>query len=86
MLWTCGSPDCNVTLQRVYGMSVESLSQVEMEAINKAGAVAGAWLDDVGKTDLAALSRDEWEQFLCRLIDGYQCELRRLMQADRVPF
>jgi Family of unknown function (DUF6511) len=48
----------------------------EMEAMRAGGDAGGAFLDEIGKTDLALLTGEEWETFLTRVIGGY-CETLR---------
>jgi len=46
-------------------------TQQEMNAIIHGGRNGGEYLESIGKTDLAALSADEWTQFLLCVIGGY---------------
>ena len=51
----------------------------------RAGQKTGAYLDQLGRTDMAQLTRVEWAEFCERLTRGYLEELQR--QADaQVPF
>lgn len=52
----------------------------EKVALEAGGAAAGAWLDRIGKTDLAALTPEEWAQFCAVLFEATCADLRR--QAD----
>ena len=38
----------------------------------EAGRNAGGYLDEIGKTDLKLLEREEWREFLFRLLTGYE--------------
>jgi hypothetical protein len=61
------------------------LTRDETTAALAGGKVAGAFLDQLGRTDLGQLSRVEWAEFCERLTRGYLEELQR--QADaQVPF
>ncbi|MFO1144841.1 MAG: DUF6511 domain-containing protein [Amaricoccus sp.] len=61
------------------------LTRDEATAAIAGGKVAGAFLEQLGRTDLAQLSRVEWAEFCERLTRGYLAELQR--QADaQVPF
>jgi hypothetical protein len=61
------------------------LTRDEAVAALAGGKVAGAFLDQLGRTDVAQLSRVEWAEFCERLTRGYLEELQR--QADtQVPF
>ena len=67
-------------------------SRNEKEAILAGGDAGGAWLDELGKTDLARLTVEEWETFLAKIIGGYCDALRRSAQPlsteidDGIPF
>jgi hypothetical protein len=61
------------------------LTRDEAAAALAGGKVAGAYLEQLGRTDLRQLSRVEWAEFCERLTRGYLEELQR--QADtQVPF
>ncbi len=58
---------------------------LETEAIDEAGALAGAYLDSINKSDLATLTPDEWREFLERVVDGFGSHLRHRLVAPHVP-
>ena len=61
------------------------LTRDEASAALVGGKAAGAYLDQLGRTDMAQLSRVEWAEFCEVLTRGYLEELQR--QADaQVPF
>jgi hypothetical protein len=61
------------------------LNRDEAAAALAGGKAAGAFLDQLGQTDMAQLSRADWAEFCRRLTRGYLEELQR--QADaQVPF
>ena len=61
------------------------LTRDEAAAALAGGKAAGAYLDQLGRTDLGQLSRVEWAEFCGRLTRGYLEALQR--QADaQVPF
>jgi len=61
------------------------LTRDEAAAALAGGKAAGAYLDELGRTDLGQLSRIEWAEFCERLTRGYFEALQR--QADaQVPF
>ena len=61
------------------------LTRDEGAAALAGGKAAGALLDQLGRTDMAQLSRVEWAEFCERLTRGYIEALQR--QADaQVPF
>lgn len=43
----------------------------EIYKFEHAGAMAGEYLESIGKTDLAALSREEWLQLLYIVVKGF---------------
>jgi hypothetical protein len=43
---------------------------IDTEAVLKAGDVAGQYLDEIGKTDLAGLTAEQWKDFLFKVV-GY---------------
>lgn len=43
------------------------VAEQEKRARQKAGEVAGAYLDEIGKTDLATLTADQWETFCTKM-------------------
>jgi len=47
------------------------VAEQERRARKKAGDAAGAYLDEIGKTDLAKLTPDQWEKFCERLTATY---------------
>ena len=62
------------------------LDAYEIGSALEAGKLAGAYLDEIGKTDLAALSGDEWREFLRRIIVGFEQAMRRKILENEVPF
>jgi hypothetical protein len=55
----------------------------ETEAVMHGGVMGGEYLDELGKTNLAALTAEEWKQFLFCIIGGY-CE--KIASYNDVPF
>lgn len=64
----------------------------ERQAMRAGGDAGGAYLDGLGKTDLALLTVEEWETFLEKIVGGYCDALRQSAQLlstaqdDGVPF
>lgn len=85
-LWACRDPRCAHLLKKVWMMTKETLDAYEQKAALAAGDDAGAWLDGIGKTDLAALTKDEWEQFLGMIVLGFQSHMRELIENGEAPF
>lgn len=57
----------------------------EEKAIAAGGAEAGAYLESIGKTDLAAMTPEEWREFCKRLFEATCADLKR-QASEWVPF
>lgn len=66
-------------------MALGPLNLSEADAAEKGGEAAGAYLDEIGKTDLASLTLDEWREFCGRLFKGACDALTEAADAE-VPF
>ncbi len=55
----------------------------ERAAMAHGGAMAGEYLDSLGKTDLAQLSVEEWHTLIEVIVTGYCDHLRDLAGHDR---
>jgi hypothetical protein len=86
VIWLCGSRHCHQAAKRFYAMSTEQFDEYELGAMLEAGRDAGRYLDEIGKTDLKVLNRDEWREFLLRLLAGYEQALRRKLLNNELPF
>ena len=73
-LWVC--EDCIPYARKVYHMPDTEFSLYEKRALERAGEIAGAYLDDIGKTDLAALTAEEWAEFWRRGVHGFAENIR----------
>ena len=61
------------------------LTKDEAAAAAAGGKAAGAYLEAIGKTDLAEMTKDEWAAFCGVLVTGYCADLQE--QADnQIPF
>jgi len=67
-------------------MSSSILDHYEIGSVLEAGRLAGQYLDEIAKTDLALLSGDEWREFLRRIIIGFEQAMRRKILENEVPF
>jgi hypothetical protein len=85
--WECeeclGLPIANV--KRFHHMARKDLDRFEQQALEEGGNAGGAFLDSVGKTDLAALDDHEWREFLRRVLFGYADGMREIVSKE-VPF
>lgn len=55
----------------------------EIAAIAGGGQLGGEYLESIGKTDLAALTADEWRLFCTAVVGGYVDCLVSLASTDR---
>jgi hypothetical protein len=74
---------CMSALCRRWG--VVDPDEHEIAAIAAASPMAGEYLESIGKTDLAVLTKGEWLTLLEVIITAYQDELARLLDAGRHP-
>lgn len=82
--WCCKS---DIELGRaVHHLPQDILSRIERESVSAAGDDAGAYLDKIGKTDLATLSREEWEEFLNTFLNGFGEHMRKRLATETAPF
>ncbi len=58
--------------------------RIDREAVRKAGSMAGQYLDEIGVTDLAELTADQWEQFCFKMI-GFALMFAAKPPANRTP-
>lgn len=54
----------------------------EQAALHAGGAAAGAYLETLGKSDLARLSVEEWRTLIETVVTGYCDALRDLAARD----
>jgi len=76
MLWVCNDPDCLKIAKATQNMKQDEFSRIESLAAGRGGAEAGAFLEQIGKTDLAQLNHAEWFEFCRRLIASYRKALK----------
>lgn len=87
--WAISAPDkkfdqfCSDTCARLF--MTRSITPRESDAAEKGGQEAGAYLERIGKTDLASLSLDEWKSF-CETLYRATCDELRRQADDEVPF
>ena len=55
----------------------------ETAAMVEGGRAGGAYLDGLGRTDLALLAECEWDTFVEVIVTGYCDHLRELAAQDR---
>jgi hypothetical protein len=86
VIWLCDDNGCHAAAKAIYKMPSDWLDAYEIGAMLEAGNLAGAYLDEIGKTDMAALTPDEWRSFLHRIVVGYERALRRKILNNEAPF
>lgn len=84
-IWTCDSPECLQVAKDSYSLPQDRFTRLESLASGKGGEEGGAFLDEIGKTDLAALTEAEWYEFCRRIIAGYRKALVTSLR-DESPF
>lgn len=55
----------------------------ELEALHYGGQMGGGYLEELGKTNLAALNSEEWQQFLLCILGGYT---EKMAAYNDIPF
>ncbi|WLT09616.1 hypothetical protein RAM19_05660 [Bartonella apihabitans] len=85
ILWVCDDPECLKIARDTYEMKQDDFSRLESLASGKGLDAGGAFLDEIKKTDLADLTKDEWFEFGRRIIAGYRRALKEDLK-DYVPF
>jgi len=75
---------CQKTISTVYAEAKILIDPTrdEMNAVIEGGRSGGEYLESIGKTDLAALTADEWTQFLLCIVGSYT----EYFKKDEVPF
>jgi hypothetical protein len=86
MIWLCDNNECHAVAKRVYKMPKPELDAYELGAAREAGNQAGAFLDEIGKTDLATLDGEECSEFLRRVVTGFEITMRKRILAGEPPF
>ncbi|MCO5077111.1 MULTISPECIES: DUF6511 domain-containing protein [unclassified Chelatococcus] len=66
--------------------SARRLDAFEVLALTDAGADGGAYLDGLGKTDLAELTEHEYREFVRKVVLGFGASLRQQIREKRAPF
>jgi len=83
--WLCDAPDCLPLSRDTYRMPQQKLTRLERLAVREGGDRGGEYLDEIGKTDLAVLTEDEWWEFLARIESGRREALVTTL-ANESPF
>ena len=81
----CDDPECLHIAKDTYGMRQSEFRRLDAMATDDGGQKAGAYLESIGKSDLASLSTEEWEQFCREMIAGYREALKGRLRGE-APF
>lgn len=82
----CSDPRCISVALHWVTVGYPGGTFYEREAIRLGGKAGGKFLMEAGQTDMARLSREQWEEFLVRILTTYRTELRRLGEENAPPF
>jgi Family of unknown function (DUF6511) len=86
VLWLCQNTECISLGQTVFHMKPSTLSAYELFSIDDAGAAAGAYLESIGKFNLAELTAEEWTTFLKTFLTSYGDKMRERIATHSAPF
>jgi hypothetical protein len=84
--WLCDDPDCFILASAVIDMPSSEARKAAVEARIKGGEAAGAYLEKIGKTDLADMTREEWLDFLLTYDNARSDFLKRQAAEWAPPF
>jgi hypothetical protein len=76
IVWLCKDNGCHRAAKRFYHMEASHLDVLERAAVLEAGTDAGSYLEELGATDMAQLTKDQWLEFLRRVVTGFEKKLR----------
>lgn len=83
--WLCDDPDCIPIARTTYTMRQDKFRRIDSLAAVEGGQAMGAYLDEIGKSDLAELTEDEWCEACRRLVGGYRVALVTTLKEES-PF
>lgn len=84
--WLCADTRCADTISELIDMDDELRDVVELHAIGDGGEAGGSYLDEIGETDLAKLTEDQFRTFVARVLAGYAAGVRRQAMKVEIPF
>lgn len=85
-LWVCSDPECLDLAVRSSAMRQEEFLGIERQAAQRGGEEGGGYLEAIGKTDLADLTPEQWDEFVETVIQGYRVGLKKLVDENAAPF
>lgn len=82
--WSCKK---HAHLGRIaFAMPLQEFNRIEKMAAEDAGAEAGAYLSHINQTDLAELTKEQWEEFCQILVQGFGDAMERHLKNGEAPF
>lgn len=78
IVWTCSTEHAGV-VQRTYGKE-HVMDEIAAKARLEAGKVAGGYLDKLGKSDIGALTKDEYDMLIMAIVETYRDEMTKLCE------
>lgn len=85
VLWCCDDYSCLSIARETANMKQEEFTRIEAIASTFGGDHGGEYLDTIGKTDLASLTTDEWQEFCRRIVAGYRVAMTTELK-NAAPF
>lgn len=84
----CDDPRCCDTAKRwaAVGGAAHDFTPYEREAMANAGRIAGKRLAAGGVTDMAKLSKEQWQGHINAVVLTYRSELQRIVADNYPPF
>lgn len=83
--WVCWPCLTVVDIKKAYHMPTRQLDQYERQALEDGGNAGGAYLDEIGKTDLAELTELEWATFWRTGFAAYTESMRKIVSRE-IPY
>jgi hypothetical protein len=83
--WLCWPCLTTVNAKKAYHMTKRQLDQYERQALEDGGNAGGAYLDEIGKTDLAELTELEWATFWRTGFVAYSESMREIVSKE-IPY
>jgi len=84
ILWSCR--DHIHLAEKAHRMPRRELDLHEQDALKEAGDAGGAYLDGIGKSDLAHLDGVQWVSFLRTVLNTFGEALAKRLESDEAPF
>lgn len=85
ILWLCDDQECWEIAAMIGTKKQKEFARLDGIASADGVDEAGAYLDTIGKTDLATLTREEWLEFGKRVVAGYRGALKGRLSTE-APF